>query len=118
MNKCDTLASALFSSANMADHTADEEPIRNDLSDLALACGIPQPVVDKIMSDGYDSPALFRACFHTAESLDRKLKQWLESEIDTDSDEFLTAPITGRIRMLWMKCFDESSQEKPDVTSC
>ena len=44
----------------MADQTADEEPPQNDLSDLALACGIPQPVVDKIMSDGYDSPALFR----------------------------------------------------------
>ena len=100
----------------MADQTADEELPQNDLLELALACGIPQPVVDKIMTDGYDSPALFRACFHTAESLDRKLKQWLESEIDTDSDEFLTAPITGRIRMLWMKCLDESSQDKSDPT--
>ena len=114
---CDIRFAALFlASANMADQTADEELPQNDLSELALACGIPQPVVDKIMTDGYDCPALFRACFHTAESLDRKLKQWLESEIDTDSDEFLTAPITGRIRMLWMKCFDESSQDKSDPT--
>ena len=92
----------------MADHLTEDEPPQNELSELALSCGIPQTVVDQITKDGYDSPALFRACFHTAESLDRKLKQWLESELDTDSDEFLTAPITGRIRMLWMKCSSDS----------
>ena len=44
------------------------------------------------------------------------VKQWLDSEIDADSDEFLTAPITGRIRMLWMKCFEDSSPAKSDPT--
>ena len=100
----------------MADEITEEEPLKNELSELALSCGIPQPVVDQITADGYDSPALFRACFHTAESLDRKLKQWLQSEVDTDSDEFLTAPITGRIRMLWMKCSSESPIDKSEQT--
>lgn len=100
----------------MADHLTEDEPPQNELSELALSCGIPQTVVDQITKDGYDSPALFRACFHTAESLDRKLKQWLESELDTDSDEFLTAPITGRIRMLWMKCSSDSPIDKSDQT--
>ena len=97
----------------MANDEPEDQVPTNELAELALECGIPQTVVDKITRDGYDSPALFRACFHTAESLDRKLKQWLESEIDTDTDEFLTAPITGRMRMLWMKCMDDNVPEKP-----
>ena len=61
-------------------------------------------------------PSLFRACFHAAESSDKKLKQRLEPELDPENDEFLTAPLTGRVRMLWMKCMDESQPEKSWMT--
>ena len=101
----------------MADFEGDIQLPHNELADLAITCGIPSAVIDRIIGDGYDSPNLFRACFHTAEALDRKLKQWLELELDTDSEEFLTAPLTGRIRMLWLKCGEESLPDKSQKAS-
>eukprot|EP00435_Cladocopium_sp_Y103_P071072 s151_g36.t1 len=92
----------------------------NELTDLATQCGVPPPLIDKIIGDGYNTPSLFAFSFSTAEALDTKILTWLaadEDEEQEDDDVRLTSPFAGAIRALWHHSFHEiSSASMPAAT--
>ena len=88
----------------MPDESAFADPLlpMDDLKALALQCGVPEGVVEKITDNGYTTPSLFAFSFSIPAALDTKILEWLADDGEPeDEEDCLISPQAGAIRALW-----------------
>lgn len=80
----------------------------DDLKELAIQCGVPEAVVDRITRHGYTTPSLFAFSFSTPAALDTKILEWLADDGEPEDEEAcLISPQAGAIRALWHHSFHQ-----------